>query len=299
MTSIQQINNLPVALSIAGSDPSGGAGIQADIKTFSVIGVYCAAVITALTAQNTTGVSSYLPVPAEFVSRQIRAVLDDLNVTHIKIGMVANREIAQAIGETLATFSGEVIYDPVIKSSGGVSLFSAASTAVSECIISHTTVLTPNIAELEILSGGDCPDQMKALAAAKDLFRLAPRLKAVCVKGGHMNTQDTIISDFLVQKDQENESASHSDFHIDRIDHPRILSNNTHGTGCTFASALTAFHMLTGNLTEAFKQTCLFMDLLLSKSTTYSIGKGTGPLLHHCFTKEKKGDTVEGTTCTA
>lgn len=298
MTSIHQKNNLPVALSIAGSDPSGGAGIQADIKTFSVIGVYCAAVITALTAQNTTGVSSYLPVPAEFVNRQIRDVLDDLNVTHIKIGMVANREIAQAIGEALATFSGEIIYDPVIKSSGGASLFSAASTAVAEYIVFHSTVLTPNIAELEILSGTNCPDQMKALAAAKDLFLLSPRLKAVCVKGGHMNTQNSIISDFLVQKSQKNEPDSHSDFHVDKIDHPRILSNNTHGTGCTFASAFTAFHMLTGKLSEAFKQTCLFMDFLLNKSTTYRIGHGTGPLLHHCFTKGKKGDTVEETTCT-
>ncbi|MEW6519433.1 MAG: bifunctional hydroxymethylpyrimidine kinase/phosphomethylpyrimidine kinase [Thermodesulfobacteriota bacterium] len=281
MTDTHPQHNRPVALSIAGSDPSGGAGIQADIKTFTVIGVYCGAVITALTSQNTLGVSSYLPLPAPFVKKQIQDVLDDLNVTHIKIGMVGNQEIARAIGEALEGFAGEVIYDPVIKSSGGVSLFAAGSTAITEHVISRTTVLTPNIAELEIISGRTCGTEGAALAAARDLFALSARLKAVCVKGGHMNVQAETITDFLVQKTVAAPEGEEPGLQISRIDHPRIFSRNTHGTGCTFASALTAYLMKTGDLSQAFRSTCAFMDSLLAGSTAYVIGHGIGPLLHH------------------
>jgi hydroxymethylpyrimidine/phosphomethylpyrimidine kinase len=277
----------PLALSIAGSDPSGGAGIQADIKTFTVIGVYCGAAITALTSQNTLGVSSYLPLPAAFVKKQIQDVLDDLNVTHIKIGMVGNQEIAQAIGEVLSGFAGEVIYDPVIKSSDGVSLFAAGSTAVTEHIISHSTVLTPNIAELEIISGRECGDEGRALAAAQSMFALSPRLKAVCVKGGHMNVQGKNITDYLVQKTPPEKGKKAPGFHISQIHHPRIFSRNTHGTGCTFASALTAYHMRTGDINKAFRYTCAFMDTLLNRSASHLIGHGTGPLLHHYFIRQE------------
>ncbi|MBU0908629.1 MAG: bifunctional hydroxymethylpyrimidine kinase/phosphomethylpyrimidine kinase [Proteobacteria bacterium] len=292
MVAMPPQNNMPVGLSIAGSDPSGGAGIQADIKTFTVIGVYCGAAITALTSQNTLGVSSYLPLPAAFVKKQIQDVLDDLNVTHIKIGMVGNQEIARAIGEVLTEFTGEVIYDPVIKSSGGVSLFTAGSTAVTEHIISHATVVTPNIAELEIISGKECGAAGSALAAAQGLFALSSRLKAVCVKGGHMNVQGKTVTDYLVQKVAPEKWTEESGFHISRIEHPRIFSRNTHGTGCTFASALTAYYMRTGDLNKAFTSTCAFMDTLLNRSAAYSIGHGTGPLLHHEFTRGKK-DTDE------
>jgi len=287
MVEMHPDNNWPMALSIAGSDPSGGAGIQADIKTFTVIGVYCGAALTALTSQNTLGVSSYLPLPAAFVKKQIQDVLDDLNVTHIKIGMVGNLEIAQAIGEVLAGFTGEVIYDPVIKSSGGFSLFAAGSTAVTEHIVSHTTVLTPNIAELEIISGLDCSNVSRALDAAQSIFALAPRLKAVCVKGGHMNIQGKTVTDYLVQKTPPENGEHEPGFHISRIDHPRIFSRNTHGTGCTFASALTAYHMRTGDINKAFSYTCAFMDTLLNRSTSHLIGHGTGPLLHYDFVRQK------------
>ena len=287
MVAMHPQNNRPMALSIAGSDPSGGAGIQADIKTFTVIGVYCGAAITALTSQNTMGVSSYLPLPAAFVKKQIQDVLDDLNVTHIKIGMVGNQEIAQAIGEVLTGFVGEVIYDPVIKSSGGVSLFTANSMAVTEHIISHATILTPNMAELEIISGQECDNAGKALAAAQSMFTLAPRLKAVCVKGGHMNVLGKTVTDYLVQKTLPGKGTEEPGFHISSIDHPRIFSRNTHGTGCTFASALTAYHMRTGDLNKAFSQTCAFMDTLLNRSASHPMGHGTGPLLHHYFLRQE------------
>ncbi|MBU4260588.1 MAG: bifunctional hydroxymethylpyrimidine kinase/phosphomethylpyrimidine kinase [Proteobacteria bacterium] len=287
MVAMNPHNNRPMALSIAGSDPSGGAGIQADIKTFTVIGVYCGAAITALTSQNTLGVSSYLALPAAFVKKQIQDVLDDLNVTHIKIGMVGNQEIAQAIGEVLTGFAGEVIYDPVIKSSGGVSLFAASSMAVTEHIISHATVLTPNIAELEIITGKECDNAGRALAAAQGLLALSPRLKAVCVKGGHMNVLGKTVTDYLVQKTLPGKGAEEPGFHISSIDHPRIFSRNTHGTGCTFASALTAYHMRTDDLSKAFSYTCAFMDTLLNRSASHSMGHGTGPLLHHYFLRQE------------
>ncbi|MBI5556050.1 MAG: bifunctional hydroxymethylpyrimidine kinase/phosphomethylpyrimidine kinase [Deltaproteobacteria bacterium] len=272
----------PAALSIAGSDPSGGAGIQADIKTFTVLGVYGGAAITALTSQNTMGVTSFMSLPAAFVKKQVRDVLDDLNVTHIKIGMVGNREIAEVLGEILSGFTGEIIYDPVLKSSSGNFLFAGGCETVIRHIISHSTFLTPNIPELEILTARKCPDADAALTAAQGLFALSPTLKGVCLKGGHLNEGDKIVTDYLVRKSGDRSGTAPS-FHIHPARHARITTPNTHGTGCTFASAFTAYHMLTGNAEKAFSNACAFMDILLSNSVTERIGHGTGPLLHHSF----------------
>jgi hydroxymethylpyrimidine/phosphomethylpyrimidine kinase len=272
----------PTALAIAGSDPSGGAGIQADIKTFTVLGVYCGAAITALTSQNTLGVSSYLPLPAAFVGRQVEEVLADLNVTHIKIGMVGNGEIAAALGDVLRSFAGEIIYDPVLKSSGGTSLFTPGSRAITEHLLPRTTFLTPNLAELEILAGRDCPDSRTALAAARSLFALAPRLKAVCLKGGHMDQQNRTVTDYLVLPPVPGAEQEAAD-RILPVRHPRIFTRNAHGTGCTFASAFTAYLMRTGDISQAFSSTCAFVDILLRASASHRIGHGAGPLLHHSF----------------
>lgn len=277
---------LPAALSIAGSDPSGGAGIQADIKTFTVIGVYCGAAITALTSQNTMGVSSYLPLPAAFVRRQVQEVLDDLNVTHIKIGMVGNGEIAAALGEVLSSFAGEVIYDPVIKSSSGTSLFGPGSRAITEHLLPRTTFLTPNIAELEILTGRECPDTATALNAAQGLFALAPRLKAVCLKGGHMDEQNRTVTDYLIRPAAGDQGEKEAAGRIFPVHHPRVFTRNTHGTGCTFASAFTAYLMQTNDARKSFSSACAFVDILLRKSAAQPVGHGAGPLLHHWFSPE-------------
>lgn len=277
---------LPAALAVAGSDPSGGAGIQADIKTFTVIGVYCGAAVTALTSQNTMGVSSYLPLPAAFVQKQVQEVLDDLNVTHIKIGMVGNGEIAEALGEVLSAFTGEVIYDPVIKSSGGASLFGPGSRAITEHLLSRTTFLTPNLAELEILTGRECTDTGTALAAVDGLFALAPRLKAVCLKGGHMDQQNRTVTDYLVRPAAEGLGEKEAAGRIFPVHHPRVFTRNTHGTGCTFASAFTAYLMQTGDVRQAFSSACAFVDILLRKSAAQLVGHGAGPLLHHRFSPE-------------
>ena len=277
---------LPAALSIAGSDPSGGAGIQADIKTFTVIGVYCGAAITALTSQNTMGVSSYLPLPAAFVRRQVQEVLDDLNVTHIKIGMVGNGEIAAALGEVLSSFAGEVIYDPVIKSSSGTSLFGPGSRAITEHLLPRTTFLTPNIAELEILTGRECTDTATALNAAQGLFALAPRLKAVCLKGGHMDEQNRTVTDYLIRPAAGDQGEKEAAGRIFPVHHPRVFTRNTHGTGCTFASSFTAYLMQTNDARKSFSSACAFVDILLRKSAAQPVGHGAGPLLHHWFSPE-------------
>ena len=276
---------VPAALAIAGSDPSGGAGIQADLKTFTVIGIYGGAVITALTSQNTLGVTSCFDLPASFVKSQIEDVLSDLNVSHIKIGMVGNGEIAQAIGEALRQFKGEVVYDPVLRSSSGSSLFSEDDmNAISENIINQCTVLTPNIFELETITKSQCHEPSLALDAAENLLNQYPRLQAVCVKGGHINSGENKVTDYLVEQ-EKGSSEKGLAIEITAKQHPRISTKNSHGTGCTFASAFTAFHLLENNRKKAFGQTVHFLDSLISGSAPYHIGLGTGPLLHHLWEK--------------
>ncbi|MFH1214883.1 MAG: bifunctional hydroxymethylpyrimidine kinase/phosphomethylpyrimidine kinase [Pseudomonadota bacterium] len=274
-------NQIPVALSIAGSDPSGGAGIQADIKTFTVLGIYCGAAITALTTQNTLGVSSYMPLPPDFVKKQVKDVLDDLLVTHIKIGMVGSAGVADTLCGILRDFKGEIIYDPVSGSSSGDSLVMEKNYTAIKRLAGHCTVLTPNIGELEILSGRQCPDQDCAVEAAKTLFTAYPRLKAVCLTGGHLNMKSDTVTDFLLQPAPGKTKKGESHLLIQTAHHPRISSNNTHGTGCSFASAFTAYLLKTNNLYKSFVKASSFLDRLISKSAGHHIGQGTGPLLHH------------------
>ncbi len=277
---------VPVALSIAGSDPSGGAGIQADIKTFTVIGVYAGAVITALTAQNTLGVTSFLPLPPSFVRSQIEAVLADLNVTHIKIGMVGDGDLAAMLGEILQEFTGEVVYDPVLTASSGDSLFSSENRqSVIWPIIKVCTVLTPNTGELENLTGRQCPEPKMALDAAKLLFKSSDRLQAVCLKGGHMLEQEKQITDYLIEKIKD-PGTGQERLHISKALHPRYFTPNSHGTGCTFAAAYTAFLLQKKDHRKAFYNTVNFINELLQKSSLYHIGHGRGPLLHHLFDKK-------------
>ncbi len=277
----QNQDQLPIALSVAGSDPSGGAGIQADLKTFTIIGVYSGAIPTTLTSQNTRGVSTCFPLPPHFIRQQLNDVLSDLNVTHIKIGMTGSREIVEIIGEILEDFSGMVVYDPVLKSSTGQALFSGNDSHLLAPIIKHSTVLTPNLHELEQLSGRKLDDSDTALAAGKELLHRFYKLKAICLKGGHINEQGKIVTDYLIEK--KGKAAEH--YTVSTIRHPRISTRNSHGTGCSFASAFTAFHLLTGDIPKAFGKTAQFMGELLEKSTPYSIGHGTGPLMHHLWKK--------------
>lgn len=269
-------------MTIAGSDPSGGAGIQADLKTFATIGVYGSAAITCLTAQNSMGVKSYLPVDSYFVKQQIELVLEDQPVAHIKTGMIGTAEIAKTIGTTLAGFRGEIICDPVLQASDGHHLFEPKDCDILYAhLISKATVLTPNIPELEQLSGVNCRHQEEVLAAGKVLFDRFSSLQALVITGGHLNEEDSQITDFLLLRSDNKEKPA-----VKNATHPRIKTNNTHGTGCTFASAFTAYHLLTEDYQKAFSKTVSFMDQLISKSASFKMGRGgKGPLAHHLFNK--------------
>jgi len=264
-----------VVLAIAGSDPSGGAGIQADLKTFASLGIYGAAAITCLTVQNTQGVRSFTPLAPEVVQEQIRAVLDDLPVSHVKIGMVGSTAIASAIAETLADFPGEVIYDPVLRAGAGQSLLDGDARTALGRLLDRATVLTPNLPELSALSDSSRATATEIDAAVAQLFQRHPHLDAVVVTGGHRDEAAGEIVDLLCQR------AADGGLTMVEHRHPRLASRNLHGTGCTFASAFAACHALTGSYEQAFTKACAFVATLIAQSAAINIGHGTGPLHHH------------------
>jgi hydroxymethylpyrimidine/phosphomethylpyrimidine kinase len=264
---------LPTILTIAGSDPTGGAGIQADLKTLTAIGVYGAAAITCITVQNSRGVTESVPLESGLVARQVQAVLADHDVTHIKMGMIGTIEIARALGELLTDFHGEVIYDPVLASTTGHSLFQDSHfDELENQLISKVTVLTPNANELAQLCRQQINTPEEALSCAHSLLARHQHLRAVVVKGGHLEPESPTIHDYLVMKDQESLTNTR----------PRRASRNLHGTGCTYASAFAAYHCLTRDYAQAFTMTAAYMDTIIHASSTLSIVKSDmgGPLVH-------------------
>lgn len=269
--------NKQAVLAIAGSDPSGSAGIQADLKTFTVIGVYGAAAITCLTAQNSQKVQSYRHIEPDFIKEQIKLVMADQMVTHIKTGMIGTAAIAQAIGDILKDFDGEIICDPVVHASDGYPLFEAKKIDIlTNHLLNYATVLTPNIPELEMLSGINCSTSKASLTAAAILFKQFRHLQALVITGGHLNEKCGQITDFLILRTKTSTTPQ-----IKIISHPRIKTSNTHGTGCTFASAFAAWHLLLENYEEAFVQSVSFIEKLVKKSISMGSGKAKGPLGHH------------------
>lgn len=272
MTTTQTKIPRKAAFAVAGSDPSGGAGIQADLKTFTSIGVYGAGAITCLTAQNTLGVASCLPMNPAFFRKQIQLVLDDMPVSHIKIGMVGSPEIAGELSSLLRTFQGEIIYDPVMRASDGHALFNQDDpTSSLTQVVKLATVLTPNLDEVKRLSNMACGDRKSVFTAVKKIFAQFPKLRSIIVKGGHIDEAADTVTDHLITRP----------FTITASSHPRIKTINTHGTGCTFASAFTAFHLLYRDDIKAFQQTVAYIDHLLEKSAGWKMGQGNGPLIHH------------------
>jgi len=269
-------NTAKCVLTIAGSDPSGGAGIQADLKTFTAIGVYGGAVITCLTLQNTRGVFGIQPVEPDLVKKQIEYVLADLNISHIKIGMLGSAAVAESISEALDDFTGEIFYDPVLVSSSGRELIEPGGhDTIRDRLLPLCTVLTPNLPELSVLTETDCPTRNAIIGSAATLFTRGKRLRAVLVTGGHHEPGKETVTDFMIHLAPDHGTK------VVELSHARIKSANTHGTGCTFSAAFTAYHSITGNDAEAFRCTVNYMDQLIRKSDSAKIGNGTGPLLHH------------------
>jgi len=254
-------------LSIAGSDSGGGAGIQADIKTITALGGYAATSITALTAQNTEGVTAIVAVDPEFVVGQIRVVLDDIGLDAIKIGMLHRAEVVHAVADFFDSRNDlpPIVLDPVMIAKGGASLLSEeAEQAVLDRLVSrHTTLLTPNIPEAEKLIGMKITTIPEMKEAAIRLMKMGP--DAVLMKGGHMD--GTVVSDLL---------ASHEEYH--QYDHPRIMSKHTHGTGCTLSSAIATGLAQKLSLVDSVERGLRYVELAIE--TAPGFGRGHGPLNH-------------------
>jgi hydroxymethylpyrimidine/phosphomethylpyrimidine kinase len=261
---------LPIALTIAGSDSGGGAGIQADLKTFSSLGVYGASVVTALTAQNTRGVRAIHYAPPAIVAAQIAAVLEDFAVVAIKIGMLGAAEVAGVVAEKLSRLAGDggafIVYDPVMAASSGHALCgSGLVDAIAHELLPLVDCLTPNLAEAAMLLGEPIARSEADMARqGQALLKLGPR--AVLMKGGHLEGEDAI--DLLV--------TEHA---VRRFAAPRLASKNLHGTGCTLSSAIAANIVLGASLPEAVAAAKAFVRQAIERSQDVVVGAGPGPLI--------------------
>jgi len=252
-------------LIVAGSDSGGGAGIQADLKTVTALGCHGMTAITAVTAQNTLGVFGIHPVPAEFVARQMRVVLDDIGADAIKIGMLGSAEIAEAVAAVLdlpRTGDIPVILDPVLASTSGQTLLDDAGIEMlKRRLIPRAYLITPNLAEAGILAGCAVSDLEGMRRAAAAILSLGAR--NVLVKGGHL--EGDALTDLLAGADGEEE------FH-----HPRIDSRQTHGTGCTLASAVAASIAGGLPLPRAVDVAHAYVQAAIRDAP--GLGRGIGPL---------------------
>ncbi|CAI3925499.1 bifunctional hydroxymethylpyrimidine kinase/phosphomethylpyrimidine kinase [Commensalibacter papalotli (ex Botero et al. 2024)] len=256
-------------LTIAGTDPSGGAGIQADIKTFSALGTYAMSVITAVVAQNTQGVRSYRTMDAAFVGEQIDTIFEDITVDAVKIGMLANAEIVEVVAAKLKQYAVKnIVLDPVMVAKSGNSLIDeSAVLAIKEILLPQVTVITPNIPEACVLLNIKEPiafDEMEQ--EAKRI--LQSKSQWVLLKGGHLIGD--ICRDVLCNSQETYEFVG-----------KRIITKNDHGTGCTLSSAITALlPMMT--VPKAVENAKEFLEEALKSSNQLSVGHGHGPLHHFC-----------------
>jgi len=256
-----------VALSIAGSDPSGGAGIQADLKTFHQFGVYGEAVITLITVQNTRRVSRVEILAADLVAQQIEAVLEDIPPAAAKTGALGSIEIIEVIAALVQKFSFPLVVDPVMISKHGAPLLAAeAQHALKHKLLPHAFLVTPNIPEAEVLTGLRIESEEDMAQAAEHIRDFG--CKAVLVKGGH-RTGDAV--DIL----------SAPELHK-RFSQPRTMSRNTHGTGCTLSAAITAMLARGDGLAAAVERAKLYLSSAIQRAP--NLGQGCGPLNHFAQT---------------
>jgi hydroxymethylpyrimidine/phosphomethylpyrimidine kinase len=267
MESLTHANSwrVPRVLIIAGSDSGGGAGIQADIKTVTMLGGYAATAVTAITVQNTLGVSAVHPVPPEIVGAQIRAVLDDIGADAIKIGMLGDIATIDAVADALTGVSIPIVLDPVMVAKGGAALLADdAAGALVARLLPVAAVVTPNVPELAVLTGAEAGDEVDMLLAAQELLGQGPA--AVLAKGGHL-PGDRVV-DWLVSHNAQQ-----------RFEAPRIQGGNTHGTGCTLASAIATGLAAGLPLATAVERARAY--LLSALAAAPGLGRGHGPLGHN------------------
>lgn len=267
-----------IALTIAGSDSGGCAGIQADLKTFSALGVFGASVITALTAQNTKGVRAVETVSPQMVAAQLAAVLDDLDVKAIKIGMVANADIIQAIAPLLEAREVPVVLDPVMVAGSGDRLMSpGAEAALRETLLPLATLVTPNLPEAGVLLSEPAATTLAEMT--RQAQKLAAWGPAVLLKGGHLSVPAAVYSDGRPQERPGTDIFAQADTTV-TLTAPMIDTQNTHGTGCTLSSAIAAMLAKGLPLEEAVRSGKGYLTAALAASETLKIGKGRGPVHH-------------------
>lgn len=264
----------PAVLTIAGSDSGGGAGIQADLKTFSALGCFGTSAITAITVQNTLGVSTIHSIPAEIVEGQIRAILEDIKPAAIKIGMVHSAELAQTIAAVLQDYpSIPVIFDPVMVATSGDKLIKNGTiNTLKQALLPLSTLVTPNLDEAAILAEMEIADVKAMEIAAKKIISLGS--KAVLVKGGHLKGKQ-LFDIYLDESGQKQIFESEA-----------VETNNTHGTGCSLSSAIAAFTARNMELIPAIASAKKYIHQAIDDGKDVKTGEGNGPL-NHFFNPEK------------
>jgi hydroxymethylpyrimidine/phosphomethylpyrimidine kinase len=258
----------PIAVTIAGSDSSGGAGIQADLKTFGALGVYGASVVTALTAQNTHGVTAIHDVPADFITAQMDAVFSDLEVDAVKIGMLSQAAVIEAVAAGLKKYNAKnIVLDPVmVATSGDRLLADDAVSALRRDLLPMALVVTPNLHEAAALTGAaPARNEQEMAAQAREILSLGPRF--VLIKGGHGSGDESV--DLLVGAGE-----------AVRLSAQRIATNNTHGTGCTLSSAIAAGLAKGLDLEAAARNAKAYVTAAITAADELHVGHGHGPLNH-------------------
>lgn len=268
--------NVSAVVTIAGSDSSGGAGIQADLKTISALNCYAASVITALTAQNTQGIQAIYEIPSDFVMQQMESVFSDLSVRAVKIGMLHNENIIAVVSHALKKFKPQhVVLDPVMVAKSGHDLLKPnALRFLKENVIPHVSLITPNIVEAEKWLNKNIRtenQQQKAAMEFGQLFQVN-----VLIKGGHLEGSQS--SDVLYLLNEDRCEWFYTD---------RIQTHNTHGTGCSLSSAIAAFLSKNDSLIDAVASAKSFVTEALTSAKSMVFGEGCGPVDHFYFLKGK------------
>ena len=270
-TSVQ----IPKVLTIAGSDSGGGAGIQADLKVITSLGAYGLSVITAITAQNTLGVTAIQDIDLQIIEAQIDAVLSDIGADSVKIGMLASPEIVQLVAKSLRKHGvTRIILDPVLRATSGASLGGddTAQAMISE-LFPMASLVTPNLEEASLLLGRDIYQVDDFKSAADELLALGPQ--AVLIKGGHLDVKHAELTDFLMWRSIEDglEITQSKEFK-----HRRIDTENTHGTGCSLSAAIATYLADGHDLAHSVAKAIAYVEAGLEAGRYLSIGEGPGPL---------------------
>jgi len=262
------MNRYRSVLSIAGSDSGGGAGIQADIKSISANGAYAATVITASTAQNTKGVTDIHGLPLSHIKAQLEAVLSDIKFGAVKIGMLYSAEVIKLVADSLKFYDCQnIVLDPVLVSTSGRTLLESEAIETLKAFLPHTSLITPNIPEAELLLGYsiNLENMETSVQALAEKFSVS-----VLLKGGHLKSRE-LMTDMLYIKEQQ---------HVVVINNRAVSTQNTHGTGCSLSSAIATHLALGCELEEAVVKSCNYLNEAIEAGKDKVLGDGNGPINH-------------------